>query len=270
VHDAALWATVVAIILVVAVIALGIGVLAAVISAIVLAAVGKIRPLYQRDMFVNSAFVEAFALGLVLLIGTSELLSLLHVESLAWEWVMILLIPIMMGWVRFRSVGSEASRHGFGWHWGRGPFIEIPLGIFGYFAGVPLIVAGIFISLQLSKAVGASPMHPIQKMLQGDGWHVANLYCAACIIAPILEETMFRGALFHHMRRHWNWIISAGLVAVIFAAIHPQGWTMIPGLGSIAIVLAAIREWRGSLWASITAHATNNFIVLTLALMVAR
>jgi membrane protease YdiL (CAAX protease family) len=60
------------------------------------------------------------------------------------------------------------------------------------------------------------------------------------------------------------------VVAFIFAAIHPQGWTLIPALGSIAIVLAGLREWRGSLWASITAHATNNFLVLSLALMAAR
>jgi membrane protease YdiL (CAAX protease family) len=69
------------------------------------------------------------------------------------------------------------------------------------------------------------------------------------------------------MRRRWGWLISASVVAVLFAAIHPQGWTFIPALGSIAIVLAALREWRGSLWAPITAHAMNNFLVLTLALM---
>ena len=112
---------------------------------------------------------------------------------------------------------------------------------------MPMIVAGIFISLQLMKHVAVSPMHPIQKMLQGDKWHILNLYWHACVIAPVLEETMFRGTLFNHLRRRWNWLISAGLVAFIFAAIHPQGWTFIPALGSIAIVLAADREWRGSL-----------------------
>jgi membrane protease YdiL (CAAX protease family) len=148
--------------------------------------------------------------------------------------------------------------------------IELACGLFGYFAGIPLIAAGIFISLKLSKFAGASPMHPIQKMLQGSPLQIVNLYAAACLIAPVLEETMFRGALFNHMRRRWGWLISASLVAFIFASIHPQGWTLIPGLGSIAIVLAAIREWRGSLWGSVAAHAANNGIVLTLALMVAR
>jgi len=68
------------------------------------------------------------------------------------------------------------------------------------------------------------------------------LYALACVIAPVLEETMFRGALFHHLRRRWGWLISAGVVAIIFASIHVQGWTVAPTLATIALVLAAIRD----------------------------
>ena len=59
-------------------------------------------------------------------------------------------------------------------------------------------------------------------------------------------------------------------MAVIFAIIHPQGWTVAPTLAAVAMVLAAIREWRGSILAPMAAHACNNFIVLSFALMVAR
>jgi membrane protease YdiL (CAAX protease family) len=263
-------ATIVAIVIVVAFIGLGIVVLAAVITAIVLAAVGKIRLAYQAQPTVNSAFLEAFALSLVLMILAGLVLRLLHAESLSWEWILMVMIPAMMGWIRFRGVDRDEVWRGLGWVRGRGALIEIPCGLFGYFAGVPVIALGIFISLQLSKHAGTTPMHPIQQMLQGDKWHVMNLFFAASVIAPIVEETMFRGAFFNHLRRRWNWFISASVVALIFAAIHPQGWTFIPALGSIAIVLAAIREWRGSILGSIIAHATNNTIVLTLALLVAR
>ncbi len=36
---------------------------------------------------------------------------------------------------------------------------------------------------------------------------------------------------------------------------------------SIGIVLAGLREWRGSVIASITAHACNNFVVVGLAIL---
>ena len=64
--------------------------------------------------------------------------------------------------------------------------------------------------------------------------------------------------------------MSALGTGVIFAAVHPQGWTAIPALGAIGFVLALIREWRGGLLASMAAHALNNGTLLTLMLLVMR
>ena len=86
----------------------------------------------------------------------------------------------------------------------------------------------------------------------------------ASLFAPIIEETMFRGLLLHHLRQKWHWVISSLVVATIFAVIHPQGITGVPVLIAIALVLAALREWRGSIIAPMTAHALNNFMVTVL------
>jgi membrane protease YdiL (CAAX protease family) len=58
----------------------------------------------------------------------------------------------------------------------------------------------------------------------------------------------------------------AGLISsFIFASIHPQGWAGIPMIGAIGFTLASIRQWRGTLISSITAHALNNgFVTLLL------
>jgi membrane protease YdiL (CAAX protease family) len=58
-------------------------------------------------------------------------------------------------------------------------------------------------------------------------------------------------------------------VAFVFAALHPQGWTAIPVLMSIAVVLGILREWRGSSIASMTAHALNNAAVTLVFALVA-
>jgi membrane protease YdiL (CAAX protease family) len=89
-------------------------------------------------------------------------------------------------------------------------------------------------------------------------------------VAPITEEIMFRGVLFHHLRSRWNWLASAAAVSLIFALLHPQGLAAVPALGAIAIVLTYIREWRASLIAPIAAHALNNFLALTTALLLLR
>ena len=63
---------------------------------------------------------------------------------------------------------------------------------------------------------------------------------------------------------HVGWIVSGLITGVIFAAIHPQGWTFIPVLSAIGFVFAALREWRGSILAPMTAHALNNFVMISL------
>jgi membrane protease YdiL (CAAX protease family) len=96
------------------------------------------------------------------------------------------------------------------------------------------------------------------------------LYGLACVFAPVLEETMFRGALFHYLRGRWGWAASAVTVSFVFAVIHPQGWIAVPALGAIALALAALREWRGSIIASMVAHSFNNFLAVTFALLLLR
>jgi hypothetical protein len=96
------------------------------------------------------------------------------------------------------------------------------------------------------------------------------IYFLACVWAPVFEESMFRGALFNHLRARHGWWVSASIVGLLFAAIHPQGWTTIPILGGIGMVLCALREWRSSLIASMAAHALSNGTVITLALLTSR
>jgi membrane protease YdiL (CAAX protease family) len=62
-------------------------------------------------------------------------------------------------------------------------------------------------------------------------------------------------------------LISGLISSLIFAAVHPQGWTAIPVLGAIGFVLASIREWRGTFIASATAHALNNAVVTTFVIL---
>jgi membrane protease YdiL (CAAX protease family) len=246
--------------------------LATFITAIVLGALGKFRRAYVPEPFVNSAYVEAFAWYLVLFLLFGLALRKFNEDAgLGWEWVAFVIVPITMMWVRWRGNPPTEVQRGFGWYVPTNVWREIGCGVAGWFAGVPVVALGLLISTRLNKMVGASPTHPIVHMLREAGTvEVLLLYSVAAVFAPVVEETMFRGAMFHHMRRRWGWWISASLVALIFAGIHPQGWTMIPTLGAIAMVLAALREWRGSLIASMAAHATNNFIILSLGLAIAR
>ena len=201
-------------------------------------------------------FVEAFAVFLGGMVLFGQLLHLLVKEpGLGWQWVMALPVAVAIYWPRWRGVGRAEWRRALGWHKGRGALREIGAGFVGYVAGIPLFVVGLIVMAVLTRLARAHPTHPIQGEVGRGVWTTVQVYLLACVWAPIVEETMFRGALFHHLRRFgkgWSWLPSAALVALIFAAIHPQGWTFIPALGALAVAFAGLREWRGSILAPMT------------------
>lgn len=213
-------------------------------------------------------FLEAMAfylLGMVLLpLGIRHWWPNIGVNG---TWLVAPVVVLAVVWPVMRGLRWSMVRRQLGWTLGRGFWREVGAGILGWCAGLPIIVLGVIATWALSRYSHAPAIHPIVYEVAGDGWKLAGIYLLACVWAPITEETMFRGALYQHLRGRWNWIISAIVVGLIFAALHPQGWIAIPVLGTIGAVLAVIREWRGSLIASMTAHLLVNAMTVTLLVL---
>jgi membrane protease YdiL (CAAX protease family) len=95
-------------------------------------------------------------------------------------------------------------------------------------------------------------------------WTLMMMFILATVWAPVVEETMFRGAFYSHLRRVTNPIVAALVVGFVFAIIHPQGIGLVPPLMTLGAVFALIREWRGSLIGSMTAHALHNGFLVTM------
>jgi membrane protease YdiL (CAAX protease family) len=244
------------------------------ILGIVLAALGRLRfkflPMPPQD---PPVLLETFALWLAAFTAMGLLIraSSHHAGAAVGEAIGLVLSFAVALWPLRRGWSWPQLRGAMGWHSGEGAAKEIACGLIGYIAGLPVMAVGMLISLLLIARSHLQPMHPIAfELSQGGFWTIIGLYFAACIGAPLLEETMFRGALYHHLRSRLRPWLATTMVSFIFAAIHPQGWTLIPALGSIAVVLATLREWRGTLLTSITAHAMNNAIVLTVLLYLIR
>lgn len=231
---------------------------------------GRIRRAYVPETSSNTAFLEAFALYLVLFMVLGLVLRYVGPVGLQWTWIAALILPLVWLWVTLRGTTPEQRFKAFGWTRGRGFFREVGAGIAGYIAGLVVIAVGILVTYLLVRYTGIRASSPIVRELNGGPLQLLGLYALACVFAPVVEESMFRGALFHHLRQRWGWAASSFVVSFIFAILHPQGWVAFPALLSIALVLAALREWRGSLIAPMAAHACSNFIVLTLALALLR
>ena len=243
------------------------------VIAIVFISTGRVHLCYRPAAFRTTAFIESFAIYLsgFVLIGLMFRLLPHHLNytwqptavAAAWTFAAML-------WPLARGLNWAELKGGFGWYKASGIFREAGAGLVGYFAGLPLIFLSVFITMRLMHYSHTVVSHPIMFADTKTFWDVAQIYILAAILAPLIEETMFRGALFNHLRQWHRWLIPALLSAFIFAALHPQGWPAIPLLGCIGFVFAGIREWRGTFIASATAHAVHNATAVTLMVLALR
>jgi membrane protease YdiL (CAAX protease family) len=245
----------------------GIGLL---VWAVVAALDGRLRPAYVPAPPGRSGpFVEAFALYLVgMLVVGLAVAWLTPRAGFAANWVLALAVPPALLWPRVRGLGWDEVRAGFGWSRGRGFWREAGAGVAGYVAALPLMALAVVVSSVLARLSGTTPSHPIAEEVGRAGLlQSLQLFALASVYAPVVEELMFRGALYHHVRGKLPWWLAAVGVGVLFAAIHPQGWVGIPMLATVALAFAALREWRGAIIAPVVAHACVNTVTMTMLVL---
>lgn len=189
----------------------------------------------------------------------SGVLMLLSLGALAW--------PVIRG-VRWADVRRDLGLYS-------GGLSDLPLGVGTYLSAIPFLAVGLLVMfgmlfvrkrLGLGDPSGAGPSHPIIGIaLSGSVWAWVQMIIVACVLAPLVEEIMFRGALYQHLRElgpglpKWASVtFSVLLSGFVFAAIHPQGWLGVPVLMALATAFALSREWRGSLVPAMIAHGINN------------
>jgi membrane protease YdiL (CAAX protease family) len=235
----------------------------------------------------GAIYAETFALYLLLFLGLSLGAAWLTAgsDSLLVSGVVMLLSLAVLAWPVLRGISWTEVRQDIGLVKGRRPAWEPIIGVGCYAMALPMLVVGLIATLlllthQTGLSAGSnpahdftpspSPIHPIIGYLIQPGWRLRlEAFFVACIVAPIVEETMFRGVLYRHLRDTsvrlgsvMSVIVSATIVSFLFAAIHPQGPLAIPALMALAYGLTLAREWRVTLVPGMVAHGINNGLLL--------
>ncbi|MCX6362268.1 MAG: type II CAAX endopeptidase family protein [Armatimonadetes bacterium] len=151
---------------------------------------------------------------------------------------------------------------------GARPWHDVGLAVTGYLAVFPVLTVTI---LATSRLLGddPTPLNPAITAFAGSGnaFIRAMLLCQAVLVAPIVEEFMFRAVLFRglqgQMRTRWAMLGSAA----VFAGLHPQLPAGFPVLFVLACGFSLLYLRSGNLLASVLAHALNNggvFVYLAL------
>lgn len=79
------------------------------------------------------------------------------------------------------------------------------------------------------------------------------------IMAPLAEELIFRGFLFSKLRQLFPFWLTTLVVSVAFGAIH-GAWNVAVDTFALSVMLCILREYSGSIWASVLLHMIKNGI----------
>jgi membrane protease YdiL (CAAX protease family) len=283
IRPARIVATVVVSAAVLGVMALGVGFIGLVL-VVVLVCIGQLISGFGSARPWHAIYAETFAVWLVLFLGLQVLAGWIATPATEMPVTMAMFFAslIALAWPVIRGIPWTQVRTDIGWTLGRLPLVEPVIGLGGYLMTLPLLAMGLGVTLVLMWLQGAvageqptfaptgGPAHPIIVHMAGAAmWPKISLLFLAAVAAPIVEETMFRGVLYRHLRDASarvglvvSIVLSILINTFVFAAIHPQGLVAVPALMSLACGMALVREWRGTLIPAMVIHGVSNGLIM--------
>lgn len=199
---------------------------------------------------------------------------------LEWTLQFALYIPVMLlpllalraRLARYRQAGEALKLGELLAHLGyrtRSLPAEIKTAVFGYILLAPFLLLAGLVSHALFHNFH-TPVNPAQfeTMAAQQMLDKVLIFALAAVVAPIVEETMFRGLLYSALRARFGIGGAAMLSAAAFSLVHPT----LPGgfltIWAIGIALALVYERRGSLVPGIILHGIHNGLITLLGFAV--
>ncbi len=113
--------------------------------------------------------------------------------------------------------------------------------------------------------------HELLKMLINAPtlWNYIFIGLSAVVIAPVVEEVMFRGMVQGNLRPRGRGTAIA-VSAIVFALVHVSSvpWQVLPALALLGVMLSLMFERTGVIWPGMIAHATFNLCNLAMAILI--
>ncbi|MBS1713478.1 MAG: CPBP family intramembrane metalloprotease [Armatimonadetes bacterium] len=137
------------------------------------------------------------------------------------------------------------------------------MGAMAFAANIPIVFLTALIGTRLFPNMPA-PHHPVSEMVGKDlnPVTVACLFVMVGVMAPIVEETAFRGYLFKGLLAYLKPVPSIALCGFLFAAIHPQGVLLWVPLALVGAMAAVLTGWTRSLLPAMVMHGLHNSFLL--------
>jgi len=151
----------------------------------------------------------------------------------------------------------------------RRPWADIVWGIGGYTIAIPLLMATIAFSSWLFRGI-ETPLNPAITEFAGTRSALvqALIFTQAVVMAPLVEETLFRGIFFRALTPRAGRIGALLIASAVFALLHPQLPLGFLGIFVLGALFNTLYLLRGSLIPSMVAHAINNGAILLFVMLI--
>jgi len=143
------------------------------------------------------------------------------------------------------------------------------LGFVNFKFSVLAVGLGLLLAFYIFNGLYASALHEFGLRVQTDLTPVLRrlstpwpLFATTVIIAPLVEETFFRGFVFGGLRPRYDWRWAAAISAVLFAAAHLSITFFIPAF-ILGYLFAYLYQRSNSIWPGIILHVIVNAFALT-------
>lgn len=169
--------------------------------------------------------------------------------------VVSLLPPILLLGIKGRGAGLRLPL-------GKG---KIPIGVLlPLFLGLMVAVNSCANLLRSLLMRGVELPAAQSSGLPEDGAARVIYFITACLVAPVLEELFFRGALQGSLRPY-DTVLSITLSSLVFTLAHTNVWEL-PVIFVLGFIIGYVAEISGSLLPGMVLHAANNFAMFLILL----
>ena len=129
------------------------------------------------------------------------------------------------------------------------------------------IIAGLVAAMAKDVLPDLQPQETVKAFKSAEGLPVKVMMgIAAVIVAPLVEETVFRGFIYGVLKRYTDGWFAALCSSLLFAIVHMHLGSLVP-LFVLALGLCAAYERTGSLLVPMWMHALFNGVSTTLLLL---
>ena len=105
---------------------------------------------------------------------------------------------------------------------------------------------------------------PFSQSMLGTSWQYVLAFITMVVLAPLAEELLFRGYLYGKLRKTASVWVSILVASLAFGLAHlwvgssTLQWAVTIDTFVLSLMLCALREYTGAVWAGVLLHAIKN------------